>query len=239
MAHQPQAFVKAALLPAHLQSLARYLLTIPNIMGYARLALVLGCPLVHHLGISWLPPVMYFVNLCIIDNLDGIAARRFGQCTQFGRILDIATDVVTETVFTGLIAVASFESPHLPECFTGYGLLVALCLYRWFDTVGCFVCIALTFGGGTCWKDLRYPCPVTRWYYETNVGGYSMYIGYHTFLAAFYMMAQGRHAHVGEVLGSICLPFYLLRQWSGLVSTRELLKMLWLMDVDRVSIKHG
>jgi phosphatidylglycerophosphate synthase len=222
---------KNRVLASHLCSTLGYLCTLPNLMGYARTMLILSCAICHHLGYVWLPPLMYLVNLCVIDNLDGIVARRMGQCTQFGRILDIGTDVVSETVFTGCIAAVTLHSASLPACLTGYGLWLVLLLYRWLDTLGCIACIAITFAGN-CWKDVRYPCPVTRWYYETNLGGYGLYIGYHSFLAAFYLAAEGQYHQVGYLLASLCLPAFLLRLWTGRVVDQVILNTLMQMDLD-------
>mmetsp|Transcript_64625 Transcript_64625/g.179754 ORF Transcript_64625/g.179754 Transcript_64625/m.179754 type:complete len:244 (+) Transcript_64625:78-809(+) len=217
-------------LPSHLRSMLGYICTLPNLMGYTRALLIFAGPVCHHLGYAWLPPLMYVLNLCVVDNLDGIVARLFGQCTQFGRVLDISTDVASETVFMGCIAVASLNSTTLPAFLTGYGFWICLLFYRWFDTVGCMVCIAVTFSGSS-WKDVRYPCPVTRWYYETNLGGYTLYIGYHVFLAALYLAAEGQHENVGCVFACVFLPAYLLRLWTGLIVDWQMMKILMQMDV--------
>ena len=42
----------------------------------------------------------------------------------------------------------------------------------------------------------RHTCSVTRWYYETSVGGYSVYTGYHIFLAALYLTAEVSYDNV-------------------------------------------
>ena len=161
------------------------------------------------------------LNLCVVDNLDGIVARHIGQCTKFGRLLDIATEVASEIVFTGCLAAAALT-------LTGCGFWICLLVYRRFDTVGCFICIAIAFSGA-CWKDIRYPSPVTRWYCETSVGGYSVYTGYHIFLAALYLAAEGSYDN-GFVLASICLPTYLLRHWTCVVVFWQLMRTIMLMD---------
>lgn len=224
--------------PGHLQNILCYMCTVPNLMGYARALCIFAGPVYHHLGYPLVPPLLYMLNLCVVDNLDGIVARHIGQCTKFGRILDIATDVASETVFTGCLAAAALNSATLPAFLTGYGFWICLLVYRWFDTVGCFICIAIAFSGA-CWKDIRYPCPVTRWYYETSVGGYSVYTGYHIFLAALYLAAEGSYDNVGFVLASICLPTYLLRHWTGVVVSWQLMRTMMLMDKADHASKHS
>ena len=78
-------------------------------------------------------------------------------------------------------------------------------------------------------ERLRYPCSVTRWYYETSVGGYSVYTDYHIFLAALYLAAEGSHDIVGYILASTCLPSYLLRQWTNVVISLELMRTMMLI----------
>ena len=169
------------------------------------------------------------LNLSVVDNIDGIVARHNVQCTKFGRLLDIATDVASETMFTGCLAAAALNSATLPAFLTVYGFWICLLVYRWFDTVGCFICIPITFSGA-CWKDTRYQCPVTRWYCEKIAGGYSGYTGYHISLAALYFAAEESYDDVGFVLASICLPAYLLRHWTGVVVSWQLMRTMMLMD---------
>ena len=83
---------------------------------------------------------------------------------------------------------------------------------------------------------MRYPCSVTRWYYETSVGGYSVYTGYHIFLAALYLAAEGSYDNVGYILASTCLPTDLLRHWTGVVISLELMRtMMLIVEADHSS----
>ena len=175
--------------PGHMQNILCYMCTVPNLMGFSRALCIFAGLAYHHLGYPLVHPLMYMLNLCVVDNPDGIVARHIGQCTKFGRFLDIATDVVSETVFTGCLVAAALNSATLPAFLTGCGFWICLLVCRRFDTVGCFICIAIAFSGA-CWKDIRYPCPVARSYCETSVGGYSVYTGHHIFLAALYLAAE-------------------------------------------------
>ena len=96
----------------------------------------------HVLCAPLVPALLYMLNLCVVDNLDGIVARHIGRCTKFGRLLDIA-NVASETVFTGCLAAAALKSATLPAFLTGYGFWICLLVYRWFDIVGCFIHIAI------------------------------------------------------------------------------------------------
>jgi len=68
-------------------------LFVPNIIGYVRVVLasisLLYMP-IHPLTCT----VLYGVS-CILDALDGYAARKFSQSTKFGAVLDMVTDRCT------------------------------------------------------------------------------------------------------------------------------------------------
>ena len=65
----------------------------PNIIGYSRIILALA-------SLYYMPlhprtcSLLYSVS-CLLDALDGVAARYFEQSTQFGSVLDMVTDRCT------------------------------------------------------------------------------------------------------------------------------------------------
>lgn len=79
-------------------------LFIPNLIGYIRIVLML--------------PSLYFMPLhprrcsflysisCLLDALDGIAARKYEQSTRFGAVLDMVTDRCTTTCLLVFLATA-------------------------------------------------------------------------------------------------------------------------------------
>ncbi|KAI9278941.1 CDP-alcohol phosphatidyltransferase-domain-containing protein [Phascolomyces articulosus] len=65
-------------------------LFIPNIIGYARI--VLASLSLYYM--KWHPKVcvtLYGIS-CLLDAVDGNAARYFDQCSKFGAVLDMVTD---------------------------------------------------------------------------------------------------------------------------------------------------
>ena len=66
-------------------------LYIPNLIGYLRLLLFL-------LSLSLLPgphvtpALMLYAGSCVLDAVDGFAARYYGQSSGFGGVLDMVTD---------------------------------------------------------------------------------------------------------------------------------------------------
>ncbi|KZF23988.1 CDP-alcohol phosphatidyltransferase [Xylona heveae TC161] len=68
-------------------------LFVPNLIGYSRIILAVA-------SLYYMPlhprtcSLLYSVS-CLLDALDGYAARRFGQSTRFGAVLDMVTDRCT------------------------------------------------------------------------------------------------------------------------------------------------
>ncbi|KAK1075471.1 phosphatidylinositol synthase 1 (CDP-alcohol phosphatidyltransferase1) [Friedmanniomyces endolithicus] len=89
-------------------------LFVPNLIGYARIILCIASlyfmPL-HPRRCSFL----YSIS-CLMDALDGIAARQFQQSTKFGAVLDMVTDRCTTTC---LLVFLSTAKPAYSMIFQG------------------------------------------------------------------------------------------------------------------------
>ncbi|KAF3927028.1 hypothetical protein ABW21_db0205239 [Orbilia brochopaga] len=101
-------------LPRWLQTENVYLF-IPNIIGYARIILasisLLYMP-IHPLTCT----ILYGVS-CILDALDGYAARKFSQSTKFGAVLDMVTDRCTTSCLLMFLSAAYPDYPSLKILF--------------------------------------------------------------------------------------------------------------------------
>ncbi|KAF3926959.1 hypothetical protein ABW20_dc0108001 [Dactylellina cionopaga] len=101
-------------LPKWLQTNNVYLF-VPNIIGYARIILaaisLIYMP-VHPLTCT----ILYGVS-CILDALDGYAARKFSQSTKFGAVLDMVTDRCTTSCLLMFLSAAYPEHPSLKILF--------------------------------------------------------------------------------------------------------------------------
>ncbi|KAL9089814.1 MAG: hypothetical protein Q9165_005608 [Trypethelium subeluteriae] len=79
-------------------------LFIPNLIGYARIVLAI-------ISLYFMPlhprrcSFLYSVS-CLLDAVDGVAARRFQQSTKFGAILDMITDRCTTACLLVFLASA-------------------------------------------------------------------------------------------------------------------------------------
>ncbi|KAF1947443.1 hypothetical protein EJ02DRAFT_480957 [Clathrospora elynae] len=79
-------------------------LFIPNLIGYSRVVLALA-------SLYYMPlhprtcSILYSVS-CLLDALDGYAARKYEQSTKFGAVLDMVTDRCTTTCLLVFLAQA-------------------------------------------------------------------------------------------------------------------------------------
>jgi len=69
------------------------LLFIPNLIGYSRVVFTLSSFVIMVcLPHYWLLAITLYVSSFVGDLLDGMAARKFNQCSSFGGLLDMVTD---------------------------------------------------------------------------------------------------------------------------------------------------
>ncbi|VEU21479.1 DEKNAAC102478 [Brettanomyces naardenensis] len=64
---------------------------IPNLIGYGRVVTLLASWLTMD-RYPWLTMGILYSSSCLLDAFDGAAARKYGQSTKFGAVLDMVTD---------------------------------------------------------------------------------------------------------------------------------------------------
>jgi CDP-diacylglycerol--inositol 3-phosphatidyltransferase len=97
---------------------ATIFLYIPNLIGYSRVVFALAA--LYYM--QWHPKyctVLYGIS-CLLDALDGAAARKYGQTSQFGAVLDMVTDRCTTASLMCYLCVA------YPSYAAVFQLLIAL-----------------------------------------------------------------------------------------------------------------
>jgi len=88
------------------------LLYIPNLIGYLRvICTVLSLILMICFPQRWIIAIILYVSSFVGDLFDGIAARKFDQCSLFGGLLDMVTDRCSTT---GLLCALSHEHTERP-----------------------------------------------------------------------------------------------------------------------------
>ncbi|CAO3590289.1 unnamed protein product [Absidia cylindrospora] len=70
-------------------------LYVPNIIGYTRI--ILAALSLYYMPIHPKACVVLYSISCLLDAVDGNAARYFNQCSRFGAVLDMVTDRCTTT----------------------------------------------------------------------------------------------------------------------------------------------
>jgi CDP-diacylglycerol--inositol 3-phosphatidyltransferase len=96
----------------------RVFLYIPNLIGYSRIFFALAS----FYYMQWHPKyctLLYGLS-CILDALDGAAARKFNQSSRFGAVLDMVTDRCTTSSLICYLCVA------YPQWAVLFQLLVSL-----------------------------------------------------------------------------------------------------------------
>ncbi|KAJ1732653.1 phosphatidylinositol synthase 1 (CDP-alcohol phosphatidyltransferase1) [Coemansia biformis] len=94
---------------------------VPNLIGYSRVAL----SALAIYGMYYEYPLVAFVSYALselLDAADGYYARKLGQCSKFGEVLDMVTDRCTTTVLLTYLAQA-YKSQALALVFC---LLISL-----------------------------------------------------------------------------------------------------------------
>ncbi|EYE96716.1 CDP-alcohol phosphatidyltransferase family protein [Aspergillus ruber CBS 135680] len=77
---------------------------VPNIIGYTRVIFAIAS--LYYMPLHPRTCFLLYSISRLLDALDGAAARRLGQCTQFGAVLDMITDRCTTTCLLMFIASA-------------------------------------------------------------------------------------------------------------------------------------
>ena len=174
-------------------------------MTYLGALCVVAYPVAHTMGCPKMVAMLHIFKT-LLDCADGPIARSIGQCTIFGALVDLATDTFAEYTFVGCIGLASYQSQSLPSYFSTLGFSAVLMLWMWWQTID----IALNFyfmGRSLSWKQVRYPCPIARWYYSNNYNHTFLFICFHIFYAGFYLQAVGA-THLGlPIICLFALPF--------------------------------
>ena len=103
-------------------------------MGYSQVVCVVLYPVMHAIGYYRTVAGLHVLKE-IIDSADGMVARRIGQCTSFGALLDLSTDTAAEYALMGCTALAAYKSDALPSMLTGLGFTMFLMLWMWIQTI--------------------------------------------------------------------------------------------------------
>ena len=180
-------------------------LFVPNLIGYVRV--VLGLLSFYFMPFDPVTATFLYLTSCLLDAFDGWAARKLGQGTKFGAVLDMLTDRC------GTISLIMILCKFYPGYILLFQCLVSL------DIVSHWAQMYATLSkGGGSHKNIRAEAnPLLKIYYKNRVVLF-------TFCACaelFYMFLYLMHFYSGPLLLGLSLfhwgallnfPIFLIKQ---------------------------
>ncbi|KAG0677467.1 CDP-diacylglycerol-inositol 3-phosphatidyltransferase [Kluyveromyces marxianus] len=196
---------------------------IPNQIGYLRVVtMILSLFLMakHPLWTMW----VYGVS-CLLDALDGTMARKYGQTSSFGAVLDMVTDRSTTTALICFLCVA------YPAWSPIFQLLVAL------DISSHYIHMYATLSTGSqSHKAIEKEQWLLNLYYTKRKVLFSICALNVMFYMGLYIMAFPHfrsyavpvlgQVHIGGVIALVCLPGYIFKQIANVVQLNRAALML-------------
>lgn len=143
--------------PSFFSRHARVYAYVPNLVGYARIALAVVA-LRRAFADARTCVLCYFASFAC-DALDGVLARRYDQCSEFGRALDMITDRLATS---GLLVVLAVERPEAYAACVG--LLALDVASHWTHER-----VQLMLGNESHKCVGEDSCFVLRWYYGNRI----------------------------------------------------------------------
>ncbi len=101
-------------------------LFIPNIIGYFRFVFLFAAIFVHSTY-----PITFIVCYAIsqiLDAFDGMAARKYNQCTKFGSVLDMVCDRASNAVILAILG-----NLYPTYCIIFFGDIVLDLVSHWYQ----------------------------------------------------------------------------------------------------------
>ena len=189
---------------------------IPNIIGYIRGLLYITAFVFHGLGKWQLCIILYFLGF-ILDELDGQAAKRFNQQSQFGAALDMILD---RCATAGLCLILAQLYPQYNIAFI---LLIALDISSHY-----YLIYASSISQESSHKN------VSNWsnnwllnsyynqkiFFDTLIAGnelFYMLVYILNYTVGFQLVSIGLNLGIFQILILICLPLFLLKQLINLL----------------------
>ncbi|CDH54351.1 phosphatidylinositol synthase [Lichtheimia corymbifera JMRC:FSU:9682] len=192
-------------------------LYIPNIIGYTRI--ILASAALYYM--PWHPKVctiLYCIS-CLLDAVDGNAARYFDQCSKFGAVLDMVTDRSTTT------CLLCFLSLKYPAWTILFQFLISLD----FSSHYMHMYSSMTEGSSSHKKISQSSNRFLQLYYNSNVVLFIMCAGNELFFVALYVFKGPINAAwwiVFAVSGVICF----LKQFINVIQIVNASRVLATID---------
>ncbi|RHZ71185.1 hypothetical protein Glove_261g68 [Diversispora epigaea] len=173
------------------ETIENVFLFIPNIIGYCRVILTIAS-LYYMPSKPWTSMILYIFS-CLLDAIDGNAARYFNQCSKFGAVLDMVTDRSTTT------CLLCFLSSAYKSWAIVFQLLISLDLSSHYM----HMYSSLTAGSTSHKKISKSSNPILRAYYSNNNVLFSFCAFNELFFVALYLLSFEKSSV--ESLGDLSL----------------------------------
>ncbi|TXT05328.1 uncharacterized protein COLE_06648 [Cutaneotrichosporon oleaginosum] len=169
-------------------------LFVPNLIGYARVILA-GVSLYYMPVRPLLCTVIYGIS-CLLDAVDGQAARALGQASKFGAVLDMVTDRCTTACLLCFLAIKYSQFPSMVIIFQ---FLIAL------DFASHYIHISLVTGSSSHKKITQDVSKILWLYYNNKVTLFTFCFCNELFFVALYLMAF-IHTPISTATGWLTWP---------------------------------
>ncbi|CAO3612571.1 unnamed protein product [Cunninghamella blakesleeana] len=152
-------------------------LFVPNLIGYTRI--ILAALSLHYMPYHPKVCVALYCISCLLDAVDGNAARYFNQCSRFGAVLDMVTDRCTTT------CLLCFLSLRNPEWTILFQFLISLD----FSSHYMHMYSSMTEGSSSHKKIAEDGSWYLRLYYTNNIVLFIMCAGNELFFVLLYILS--------------------------------------------------
>ncbi|KAK9761406.1 phosphatidylinositol synthase 1 (CDP-alcohol phosphatidyltransferase1) [Basidiobolus ranarum] len=169
-------------------------LFVPNIIGYSRV--ILAAIALYYMPEAPILCVALYSISCLLDAVDGHAARYFNQCSKFGAVLDMVTDRCTTTCLMC----------YLAQVYTSWSLLFQFLISLDLSSHYLHMYSSLSSGVSSHKVISKKQNFILRAYYSNNNVLFLICAGNELFFILLYILAFNTGPEVLSIAGySICL----------------------------------
>ncbi|KAI8923665.1 phosphatidylinositol synthase [Entophlyctis helioformis] len=206
--------------PVEAQGPENVFLFIPNLIGYTRVLLWLLS--LFYLNTDPLLAMGYYGASCLMDALDGHAARLYNQSSRFGAVLDMVTDR------SSTAALIVYLATVYPTYTVVFQVLIALDLSSHYMQM-----YASLTSGRTSHKTMSPSTPwIMRMYYTDRMVLFGVCLANEAFFMALYLMSAGVVYWLALVVAMVSGPICLFKQVVNVIQLVEASQTLASMDLE-------
>lgn len=193
---------------------------IPNKIGYMRVITAI----ISFMTMRDYPFITMFVYgiSCLLDALDGTMARKYGQVSRLGAVLDMVTDRSTTS---GLMCFLAFAYPSRKWCVF-FQVLLGLDISSHYM----HMYANLSGGQGSHKNVSKESSRLLHLYYTRRDVLFTICAFNEVFYGGLYFLAFPEYATAGKWLCIVCLPGYIFKQVTNVIQLKRAALMLAELD---------